>query len=292
MARRSTIGRSDQLIPGGVLIAGRALILLLIGIPVLYLLYLALSPDSAVSLGGIGLGKLTFVNFTRMWSTAPVLKGLINSIVIAGVSAVLAVVLGVFAAYPLARLRFRGQRPILYALLSTQTVPGVTLVLPLFIVLASLQTLLGMHLIGDYPVVIITYMTFGLPLATWLLFVYLRNIPPELEEAALVDGASRLVALWRIVVPILTPVMVVSLVFSFLIGWNDIVFASVLTNGTSGTIAVVLQQFAGVQSGGTAPLYGQLMAAALVSGLPVVVLYLVFQRYLVSGLGAGSLSGT
>lgn len=292
MARRSHAGHAEQLLPGGVLVAGRVFVLVLIGVPVLYLVYLALSPDSAVALGGLGLGRLTAVNFARMWSTAPVARGLLNSIVIAGVAAVLAVVLGVCAAYPLARLRFRGRHPLLYALLGSQTVPGVTLVLPLFIALAALQTVLGAHLIGTYPVVIVTYMTFGLPLATWLLFVYLWNIPPELEEAAMVDGASRLVALWRIVVPIIMPVMVVSLVFAFLVGWNDIVFASVLTNGTSSTIAVVLQQFAGSQDTGATPLYGQLMAAALVSALPVVVLYLVFQRYLVSGLGAGSLSGT
>jgi ABC-type glycerol-3-phosphate transport system permease component len=293
-ATRSTLtpGHADRLIPPWLSVVGRILLLVFIGIPVVYMIYLALSPNSAVSLGGVGLGHLTLSNFSGMWKTAPLLRGLLNSLLIAGISAVLAVALSVCAAYPLARLKIRGKRPILYGLLGTQTIPGVTLVLPFFIALASLQTLLGAHLVGSYPVVILLYMTFGLPLATWLLFVYLWNIPPELEEAAFVDGCSRFGALWRIVVPMLTPVLVVSVVFAFLVGWNDIVFASVLTNARSETISVVLQQFAGVQETGGTPLYGQLMSAAFVSGLPVVVLYLLFQRYLVSGLGAGSLAGT
>lgn len=283
---------ADQLLPSGLTIAVRVLTIVFIAVPVLYMILLALSPNTLVASGGASPTHLTTSNFVGLWSTAPVLRGLINSIAIAGIAAIIAVALGTCAAYPLSRVRFRGNHGILVGLLGIQTIPGVTLVLPLFIVLASLQTLLGVHLLGQYPVVILTYMTFGLPLSTWLLFLYFRSIPRDLEQAALVDGCSRFGALWRILVPLARPVIVVSMVFAFLVGWNDIVFASVFTNASSATVAVVLQQFAGSQATSSAPLYGQLMAAALISGIPVVALYLAFQRYLISGLSAGSLAGT
>jgi len=122
-------------------------------------------------------------------------------------------------------------------------------------------------------------------------FVYLRSLPRDLEDAALVDGCTRMGALRRVVAPLMAPAMVVSLVFAFLVGWNDVLFASALQNQT---VAVTLEQFGLAQAEGVGaqPLYGDLMAAALVSAIPVVVLYLAFQRYLVHGLAAGALSGT
>jgi len=120
---------------------------------------------------------------------------------------------------------------------------------------------------------------------------YLGSIPVDLEEAALVDGATKLQALWRVVVPLALPGIVVALVFSFLTGWNDVLFASVLTSPETRTVAVLLQTFNASQEGGSLPLYGQLMGAAVVSALPVVVLYMVFQRYLIGGLTAGGVKG-
>ena len=120
---------------------------------------------------------------------------------------------------------------------------------------------------------------------------YLGSIPVDLEEAALVDGATRLQALWRVIVPLSLPGMVVALIFAFLIGWNDVLFASVLTSPETRTLAVQLQAFSSAQEGGALPLYGQLMGAAVVSALPVVILYMVFQRYLVGGLTAGGVKG-
>jgi multiple sugar transport system permease protein len=122
----------------------------------------------------------------------------------------------------------------------------------------------------------------------------LRGMPHDLEDAALVDGCTRAGALRRVVMPLMAPAMVVSLIFAFLVGWNDVLFASELTNTQTQTVAITLQQFglAQSESTGAQPLYGDLMAAALVSALPVVILYLAFQRYLVSGVAAGALNGT
>jgi ABC-type glycerol-3-phosphate transport system permease component len=282
---------ADRLLPPAMFRVGVVLLLVFIVVPVLYLVELALSPNATVALGGTDFRHLTFGNFTDMWSAAPILHGLVNSVIIAGISAALAVILGVCAAYPLARLSFWARKPLLYSLLGSQSIPGLALLLPLYIMLAGIQGIVGIHLIGSFPAIIAVYMTFGLPLATVVCFVYLRGLPRDLEDAALVDGCTRMGALRRVVAPLMAPAMVVSLVFAFLVGWNDVLFASALQNQT---IAVTLEQF-GLAQGeglGAQPLYGDLMAAALVSAIPVVVLYLAFQRYLVHGLAAGALSGT
>jgi multiple sugar transport system permease protein len=165
------------------------------------------------------------------------------------------------------------------------------LLLPLFVLFASVQAALHFRLVGTYEAVIITYLTFALPFATWLMVSYLGSIPVDLEEAALVDGATRLQSLWQIIVPLALPGIVVALVFSFLTGWNDVLFASVLTAPETRTVAVQLQVFSTAQEGGALPLYGQLMGASVVSALPVVVLYMIFQRYLIGGLTAGGVKG-
>jgi ABC-type glycerol-3-phosphate transport system permease component len=285
---------ADRLLPPALSRAGTVLLLAFIAIPVLYLIELALSPNTTVALGGVGLKHLTVSNFTSMWSAAPILHGLVNSVIIAGIAAMLAVMLGVAAAYPLSRLSFWARKPLLYSLLGSQSIPGLALLLPLFIMLAGIQGILGIQLIGGYPAIIAVYMTFGFPLATVVCFVYLRGMPRDLEDAALVDGCTRFGALRRVVAPLMAPAMVVSLVFAFLVGWNDVLFASALTNSQTQTVAITLQQFglAQSESAGAQPVYGELMAAALVSAVPVVVLYLIFQRYLVHGLAAGALSGT
>jgi ABC-type glycerol-3-phosphate transport system permease component len=218
-------------------------------------------------------------------------RGLANSLVICGLSSAIAVVFAVGAAYVLSRFDFRGRFPYLYSLIALQSVPHVMLLLPLFVLFSSIQTAIPFRLIGTYQGPVITYLTFALPLATWLMVSYLSSIPVELEEAALVDGATRFQALRKVVVPLALPGMVVALVFSFLVGWNDVLFASVLTSPDTRTLAVELQTFSAAQAGGSLPLYGQLMGASVVSALPVVILYMVFQRYLIGGLTAGGVKG-
>ncbi|UIJ62481.1 carbohydrate ABC transporter permease [Amycolatopsis acidiphila] len=254
------------------------------------MLLLSVTPDAKVALGDVSLWGLRFGNYVTMWSQAPLAAGLFNTLAISGSASLLSVVFGALAAYPLARLRFRGQKTFLYSLIATQTVPGTTLLLPLFVVFSWLQTLSGIQFIGNFNAIVITYMTFGLPLSTWLMVTYLRTVPRELEEAAFVDGCTRIGALFRIILPIAVPAMVVAFVFSFLVGWNDVLFASVLTRSQTETLAVTMDQFANNATGTGLPLYGQLMAAGVVSSIPVVVLYLVFQRRMVQGLSAGSVT--
>ncbi len=260
-------------------------------VPILYMILLSLTPNARIALGGISFKGLGLANYGDMWTTAPIFAGLVHTIVIAGVAAAASVATGLLAAYPLARINFRGRRPLLYSLLGSQTVPGTTLILPLFAVFSFIQIAVGVHFIGGFWPIILTYMTFGLPLSTWLLVAYLRTIPTELEDAARVDGCTRAATVRRVIFPIALPAVVVAFVFAFLVGWNDVLFASVLTNNSTQTLALVLERFANTQGGSGLPVYGDLMAAAIVSSLPVVIIYLIFQRHLVQGLSAGSMTG-
>ncbi|MBX6764938.1 MAG: carbohydrate ABC transporter permease [Rubrobacteraceae bacterium] len=268
-----------------------AVFVVLILLPIAYMLLLSVTPDSEIGTRDLIPSRWAFDNYMKMWSTVNLGRGLINSLIISGTASVIAVIVAVGAAYVLSRFNFRGRFPFLYSLIALQSAPQVMLLLPLFVLFASVQTALPFRLTGTYQGPIITYLTFALPLAIWLMVSYLASIPVELEEAALVDGATRLQALRKIVVPLALPGMVVALVFSFLTGWNDVLFASALTSPSTRTLAVELQTFSVAQQGGSLPLYGQLMSAAVVSGLPVVILYMIFQRYLIGGLTAGGVKG-
>lgn len=282
---------AQELLPSGVRIVARTILLVIILVPIAYLLLLSVTPDVQVGTGDLLPTHWAFSNYLLMWSSVSLAQGIGNSLIISGSASIIAVVLAVGAAYVLTRFTFLGRRPYLYLLIGVQAVPGVMLLLPLFVVFASIQYAIHFQIIGTYGIVIVTYLTFALPFAIWIMVSYLGSIPIELEEAALVDGATRLRALWHVVVPLALPGMVVALVFSFLTGWNDVLFASVLTNPDTRTLAYQLQVFGTAQEGGALPLYGQLMGAAAISALPVVVLYMIFQRYLIGGLTAGSVKG-
>jgi ABC-type glycerol-3-phosphate transport system permease component len=297
IAPRARVARrhnSQELLPRGVRVAAIAMLVALIVVPIGYLLLLSVTPDEQVGAGSLIPSHWAFSNYSAMWSSVQLAQGIVNSLIISGAATIIAVVLAIGAAYVLTRFTFVGRRPYLYLLVGLQAVPGVMLLLPLFVIIAQLQkALIAFHiiLIGPYPTVIVTYLTFALPFATWILVSYLGSIPLELEEAALVDGATRLQALWHVIVPLARPGMVVALVFSFLTGWNDVLFASVLTNPNTRTLAYQLAVFSTAQEGGALPLYGQLMGAAAISALPVVLLYMFFQRYLIGGLTVGGVKG-
>src|SRR4051795_7762977 len=176
---------------------------------------------------------------------------------------------------------------LLRALLGLQSIPGTLLLLPVFVLFATVANALSLHIIGTRWGLFLAYLTFALPFSTWVMVTYLRGLPRELEEAARVDGASIMTILFRIIMPLSLPAIVVSGIFAFLLGWNDVLFASVLTRPETHTAAVALQTFGASQESGALPIYSQVMAASLVCAAPVVILYAIFQRYLVGGLTAG-----
>jgi multiple sugar transport system permease protein len=270
-------------------IAIRILATLFVAVPVVYMIILSVSSEVEVSAGNLIPHVLDWSNYTSIWGDSDLLRGFVNSIAICGGAAIVAVIVATAGAYPLARYRFFGSGPMLYGALGLQLIPGPMLLLPLFVVFSLLQVSFGLTVIGSYWGIIITYITFSLPLALWLMLGYIRTIPRELEEAAWVDGASRARSVWLIVAPLALPGMVVAFVFSLLMGWNDVLFASVLTTPTTRTVAIDLQVFTLDMEGQSLPQYAQLMAAGVVAAIPVVLAYLGLQKYLVGGRAAGAL---
>jgi trehalose/maltose transport system permease protein len=265
------------------------LVLLLVVVlgPVLYMIFASVSSDLSVAAGHFLPRDFEPANYLRIWSTVDLGEGLVNSLVVAGSVAVLCAFVSLLGAYVLVVFAFTGRLAILRGLLALQSVPGTLMLLPVFVLFSSVGNVLGVTVIGTRWALFLTYLTFGLPFSTWVMVTYLRGLPRELDEAARVDGASSWTVLTRIVLPLSWPGLVVSAIFAFLLGWNDVLFASVMTNPQTRTAAVTLQVFGATQEGGALPLYGQLMAAALVCAAPVVALYLIFQRYLMSGLTSG-----
>ena len=276
-----------RLLPRPLLVAIIVVLLIVVLGPVLYMLFASVNSDVSVASGAFLPTELHLDNYLKVWSTVDLGTGLMNSVIICGAVAIVCAFLAVATAYVLVRYEFRGRLTFLRGLLGLQSIPGTLMLLPVFVLFSSTASLLGVQIIGTRWAVFITYLTFALPFSTWVMVTYLRGLPKALEEAARIDGASSWRILTQIVVPLSWPGIVVSGIFAFLLGWNDVLFASVLTSPESRTAAVALQVFGATQEGGAIPLYGQMMAASLICAVPVVVLYLVFQRYLIGGLTSG-----
>ena len=230
---------------------------------------------------------ITFAPYVDIWSTVPLLHYFLNSLLVSTASTLIAVSLAVFAGYGISRFRFRGRRAFSLAVLSTQMFPGILFLLPLYLIYVNIGHTIGINLYGSYLGLIITYLTFALPFSVWMLAGFFSSIPRELEEAALVDGTSHWGALFKIVLPIARPGIVAVSVFAFMTAWGEVLFASVLTTESTRTLAIGLQEYA--TQGNTA--WNQLMAAAVVVSLPVVIGFLALQRYLIRGLTSGSVKG-
>ena len=266
-------------------------VLMLMLLPVLYMVIISVSPDLDAASGRLWPSQFVFRNYLDVFTTVHLARGLINSFVASFSAAVIATLFGLGAAYVLTRFRFRGRGPFLSSLVGLQAVPATMIILPLFVVFSSLGSAVGVQIIGSRPALIVTYLTFAIPFSTWLLVTNMRQISTSYEEAAMIDGLTRFGALRKVIFPLMVPGMVVTVVFALLVGWNDVLFASVLTDPQTQTAAIQVQVFANSTEGGMLPLYGQLMAASLISAAPVVILYMIFQRQLVGGLTAGGDKG-
>ncbi|WP_354567814.1 carbohydrate ABC transporter permease [Glaciihabitans sp. UYNi722] len=226
----------------------------------------------------------TLQPFIDIWRTVPLGSYFINSIIVSLSASVLSVVVAIFASYAVSRWRFRGRTVFTTTVLSTQMFPGVLFLLPLYLIFININQTFGVQLVGTRPGLIITYLTFTLPFSIWMLSGYFDNIPRELDEAAKVDGASALVTLFRVVLPVARPGVIAVLVYSFMTAWGEVLFASVLTTETSRTLAVGLGEY----STEVNVYWNQIMAASLVVSVPIVVGFLLLQRNFVAGLTAGA----
>lgn len=227
---------------------------------------------------------ITFQPFIDMWSTVPLGKYFVNSLVVCTVATVFSLIIATFAAYGVSRWNFKGKSTFTTAVLSTQMFPGVLFLLPLFLIFTNLGNSLGIQLVGSWTGLIITYLTFTLPFSIWMLAGYFETIPRELDEAAMVDGSGPMGALFRVILPSARPGLVAVGIYSFMTAWGEVLFASVMTNGDGQTLAVGLQQY----STQTNVYWNQIMAASLVVSIPVVIAFLIVQRQFVAGLTAGA----
>ena len=283
----SAHAEATRLLPRPLLAALTVLLCAMVLVPISYIVLASLNSDVGVASGEFWPSSFSLDSYRRIWTTADLSTGIVNSLIVCGVTAVASALLGTTTAYVLVRFRFRGRLTILRGLVGLQSIPGTLMLLPVFVLFSSAGNYLGLTVVGTRWGLFIAYLTFALPFSTWVMVTYLRGLPRELEEAARTEGASTITILRRIIVPLSLPAIVVAGIFAFLLGWNDVLFASVLTRPETHTAAVALQVFGASQEGGALPVYSQMMAAALVCAAPVVLLYLVFQRYLVGGLTAG-----
>jgi multiple sugar transport system permease protein len=205
-----------------------------------------------------------------------------NSASVALGSTLVTVVVSGLAGYSLARLRYRGRRALASSVLIVYLVPPTLLFIPLYTILR------GLGLTNTLWALLIAYPTFTVPFCTWLLMGFFRSIPPDLEDAAMVDGANRLQAFRRVILPLAAPGILAAGLFAFTLAWNEFLYALVFVHDTDlKTIPVGLNDL----MFGDIYLWGQLMAASVLTTVPVIVLYTYLQRYMVEGLTAGAVKG-
>ena len=226
--------------------------------------------------------QFTLQAYSEMWTLKPFGSYFLNSIVVSGVTALLSTIVGALAGYGFSRFHFRGRTSLLAFFLATQMISGVLVIGPYFQILAALDlynTLTGL---------IIAYVTICLPFAAWMSKGYFDSIPRELDEAGLVDGASRLQIFFRVICPIAVPGTVSTLLFAFLLAWQDLLWALCLISIDEKRTVTL----------GVAFLVGEfvikwpmLTAASLIGSLPTILLYLFLQRYYVEGLARGAVKG-
>jgi len=205
-----------------------------------------------------------------------------NSLLVAGFTTLLAVALATLAGYGFARFRIPGGRAMLLVMLFTQMFPAVLLAIPYYVLLRQLG------LLNSLSGLVLVNTTFALPLATWTLRNYFLTMPKELEEAALVDGCTRLGALWRVILPVARPGVMAAAIFCFINAWNEFMFANTfISRAALRTLPVALHGLIGQYSTD----WTLLMAGSVITTLPIAAVFLLVQRHLVSGLSAGSVKG-
>jgi arabinogalactan oligomer / maltooligosaccharide transport system permease protein len=225
----------------------------------------------------------SFSNFTSVMTDQPFAKWMLNSAIVAIGTTVLGVFMACTAAYAFSRFKFPGQRAGMMAFLVSQMFPGTLMLIPLYIILVQWLGL-GSNRLG----LIIVYATTSIPFSVWMLKGYFDTIPKDLEEAALMDGASVGRIFWSIILPLAKPAVAVTALFSFMTAWNEFILAATFMDQEAMYTAPVGLRFF---VGGFSQQWGYFAAGSIIVSVPVVFLFLFLQKYLVSGLTAGGVKG-
>jgi trehalose/maltose transport system permease protein len=288
-----TGGGTRRLTPGGVI--GKVLFWLLVIAILLYTVFpfywalvAALKPGREIGDPTPAYWPTTidWSNLQYVFQNGDFLRALRNSAVVSVATVLISLIFGSFAAYAMGRMRFRGKNFTLYLILSMTMFPQIAILGALF------QMLRQFNLYNTIPALVITYLTFTLPFTVWVLANFFKAMPGELEEAALVDGASPFEAFWRILLPLALPGLVTTGLLAFIAAWNEFLFALTFTSTgdyRARTVQPAIASFSG-RTQFEEP-WGAIMAASVVVTIPLVVLVLIFQRKILAGLTAGAVKG-
>jgi multiple sugar transport system permease protein len=250
--------------------------------PILYLLVTSFkAPELTFAIPPVWNFKPTLKNYTDVFVGGEFTRYFVNSLVIALSTTFIALVLGAFAAYGFARFRFRGAFWLRMSALIPQMLPPITIIVPLYILFNGLQ------LTDTRTGLIIAYLTFTVPLAIWMMIGFFEDVPMDLEESAMIDGCTRLEALFRVSVPIVTPGLAATAILCFLYCWNEFLYAVILTGRTARTLPVTITSF----MTNKAILWGRIAASGSLVLIPVLIFALLAQRYLIQGLSRGAVKG-
>lgn len=220
--------------------------------------------------------------YTRVFGDGHVGRALLNSLIVAVPTTLICVIVAGMAAYALARLQIPLKRTLLMLILTTQMFPLVVLIIPLFVLMRNA------NLIGTYEGLVIAYLAFSVPLAIWIMRGFIVTIPEELEHAAMTDGATRVGAMFRVILPIAGPGLVATATLSFIAAWNEFMLALTFMNTEERkTLPLVLQSFVG--RGDTD--WGAVMATSVIYTLPVMIFFLLLRKRLMLGMTAGAVKG-
>jgi multiple sugar transport system permease protein len=271
--------KSRQRFNKGVLLLLDVVVLLFFDFPILWMLLSALKREEGMfSMPPKLFFTPTLFNFVNLVERGAMLY-FKNSIVASLSTVCVATLVGIWAGYGLARGKFSGKKDLAWWMISTRMAPMVAVILPLYIIFRNL------HMLNSLTGLVIGFTTFTLPFAVWLMMGFFKDIPKELEEAALVDGADKLQAFIQVALPLVTPGIVATAVLCFVFAWNDYLFATVLTSGQTQTLPVVtsaLQTMRGV-------MWGQVMSMGTLIFVPVLLIGIAIRKYLVRGLTMGAI---
>jgi ABC-type glycerol-3-phosphate transport system permease component len=278
-------GRSLRTIGKYVLVYGMGMVFVLFSIvPLLWGVTTALKiPSEIYAFPPTWIPKaFTFDNFIAILQNKSLIRAFFNTLLVASATTIVALIVGMLGGYGFSRYRIHGRNTLLWSVLLTKLFPRVVVIVPFFVTLRNLQ------IMNTYQGLILVYLMVTVPVAIWLLKGFFDKVPKEIEEAAIVDGCSLPQLLWLVVLPMARPALVAVAMYSFILAWNEFLFALVFTNGLERRpLSVALAFFIdenGIQ-------WGQLMAASVIMSLPAILVFTLAQRMLVRGLSDGAVKG-
>lgn len=250
--------------------------------PIVYLLITSFKPaELTFAIPPVWNFTPTMQNYVDVVTGGDFMKYALNSLVVALSTTLIALVLGSFAAYGFARFRFRGAFWLRMSALIPQMLPPITIIVPLYVLFN------GLKLTDTRTALIISYLTFTIPLAIWMMIGFFEDVPEDLEESAMIDGCTRFQALFKVSLPIVAPGLAATAILGFLYCWNEFLYAVILTGRDARTLPVTITSF----MTNKAILWGRIAASGSLVLIPVLIFALLAQRYLIRGLSKGAVKG-